>query len=119
MIMKSEFIPMEIKPKFTEAEISVMDKLVSVPPPKIDHTTLVENVIKDLLKQLLKREPEPEDARRLHFINHANDTNNTQVYFDGVFVGIVKFGFDLSEGLTMNGPVWHVTFIPAQEFRKD
>lgn len=67
-----------------------------------------EQVLKTVVKQILKREPVIEDAKRLTKMFYEGEPLNYDLAFDGVKVG--KVVFDIT------GINWGITFHPEKEF---
>lgn len=73
-----------------------------------------EEVIKKVLRQILKREPIIEDAKKCTCLFRRDNINQYDFIYDGVCLGNIKRNFGK---ITDNIPNFNIEFTPAEEFK--
>lgn len=75
-------------------------------------------VIDQLLRELLKRKPSEGDLENIEIIQSNSGIDKRQVFFVGVEIGKMEFGFP-TDGLDFTKEISiGIRFVPGKEFRK-
>jgi len=91
--------------KFSELP-SAMDEIMN------NWVGLHENIIKKLLREILKREPIPEDAKELSFISMELLDDKKDVAYQMAKIGTIEYNFGNKDGRM------GFTFYPTEHYAK-
>lgn len=75
-------------------------------------TGLHENLVKQILREILKREPVPEDAKELSFISMEGLDDKRDVAYQMAKIGTIQYNFGDKDGKM------GLTFYPTDHYSK-